>query len=108
MQSYGLPHSLEFYFVVILIGASIIASIIIYNSHKRIQLTKRIWIIMLLRVLLLVVLWQVLFSVIFILIYTGGSIEFIRLTENVANLVSFGIIVVINHFIEEGKLCDYK
>ena len=89
---------------IIIIGASILAAIVIYNSYRKIQLTRRFLVSALLRVLLLVIVWQLTYHITALFVVGGGSIEEIRFKQSIVNTISFVITLILAYFIENRLL----
>jgi len=90
--------------VILGLGASILAVVVIYNSYRKIQISKRVWVFLLLRVLLLVIAWQLLYHITALSIVGGGTIGAIRFKQSIVNTISFVITLILAYFIENRFL----
>ena len=95
-------HSTVFLLVRLLVGTCIFSAFAIYQGSGM-NLTRRAWFLIPFRILLFAAFWCVLSFVSFFLTYTGGTIDFIRLKEVIANIISLVIVLAIM-YIEKKRL----
>lgn len=100
----GPQFNLPEYIAIVVIGASVLAILVIYLRQRTIQLTWRSWVFILLRVLVLVMGWQILFQILYIITYHGGTLDYIHLIENITNLASYGVTLAVAYFVEKTTI----
>jgi hypothetical protein len=97
MTSYGIQVD---FMLLIPLGTITLAFLVFFQAYRRGLLNWKSAVLMVARIISYVILWQVIFIALDFLTYTGGTIDVIRLKENLDYLASYIITLVAASVVE--------